>query len=253
MSAEQQFADKAEKYRDEAVFAVGNDLTWMVECIPLTGSEKLLDIGAGAGHTALAFATQVAEVYGLDVTPAMVEVATKLAADRGVKNATFQVGDVERLPFPDQFFDIVTCRLAAHHFVDIQQSFKEITRVLKPGGSFLLVDHYAPEEEEQDHFINRLDQLRDPSHVREYKLSEWRSFFEENQLEYREVKHWHISLQFDNWVERSATPEDTRQKLIQMLQQATAKQKELFQIELDQTGHPKSFSLLSVLIQGVKS
>jgi ubiquinone/menaquinone biosynthesis C-methylase UbiE len=63
---------------------------------------------------------------------------------------------------------VITCRLAAHHFSHIAKAMQEITRVLKPNGVFLLVDHYAPEDKSLDDFINQVDQTRDPSHLKEY-------------------------------------------------------------------------------------
>ncbi|MFD1674348.1 class I SAM-dependent methyltransferase [Alicyclobacillus fodiniaquatilis] len=121
-TADSQFAKNAEKYRDAPLFAEGEDLGLMVNSIRLSGTETVLDIGAGAGHTALAFAPHVQFCYGVDVTEEMVQVANQFAADKGVRNAQFQVGDVAELPYDDASFDIVTCRFAAHHFTDVERA-----------------------------------------------------------------------------------------------------------------------------------
>ena len=217
VSAQQQFSKNAEKYRDEPLFAMGEDLHHMVQSVSLLGTEKVLDIGAAAGHTALAFAPFVVECHGIDVTEQMVQVATKYAADRGVSNVQFQIGDAENLSFPDASFDIVTCRFTAHHFTNVDKAVNEISRVLKPGGKFLLVDHYAPEDVALDTFVNALNRMRDPSHVRESSLSEWKTLFAKNGLSYREILKWDLPLEFQNWVERSSTPFEVRQKLIEYL------------------------------------
>ena len=166
-----QFSQNAMDYRTSALFAEGEDLRNMLGSVSLVGHERVLDIGTGAGHTALAFSPFVSECIGLDLTETMVKVATRLADERGIRNVKFQVGDAENIPFAVESFDVVTCRFASHHFGDIKKAIQEISRVLKPGGTLILVDHYSPENDELDSFVNRLDRLRDPSHAREYRLS----------------------------------------------------------------------------------
>lgn len=185
ISSQEQFSKNAEKYRDEPLFSEGEDLRRMVKSVSLSGTERLLDIGTGAGHTTLAFAPHVEMCVGIDLTEKMVRVASEMAVNRSVSNVQFQVGDAENLPFEEASFDLVTCRFAAHHFPDLKKAVGEIARVLKPGGIFLLVDHYAPEETELDVFVNQLNRLRDPSHVRESSLSEWRDLLTQHGLFYR--------------------------------------------------------------------
>src|SRR5690606_39820909 len=60
----------------------------------------------------------------------------------------------EDLPFADGSFDLVTCRIAPHHFADVQRAVHEVARVLRPGGLFLLIDSVAPEDPELDEFLN---------------------------------------------------------------------------------------------------
>lgn len=165
---EDQFNKNADDYRDEPLFAEGEDLKWMLGSGALSGTEELLDVGCGAGHAAMAFAPFVRRCVGIDVTAAMVRAATALAAGKGLKNVDFLVGAAEELPLPSGGFDLVTCRFAAHHFENIRAALSQVARVLRPGGAFLLVDHYAPEDQVLDAFINELDRTRDPSHVREY-------------------------------------------------------------------------------------
>jgi SAM-dependent methyltransferase len=251
--SQQQFSKNAGKYRDEPLFAEGEDLRLMVQAIPLNGTESVLDLGSGAGHTAIAFAPLVNECYGIDVTKEMVEVAGNFAKSRGVTNVRFQQGDAEELKFPDASFDVVTCRFAAHHFVNLEHVIREISRVLKPGGSFLLVDHYAPEDSELDNFVNHLDRMRDPSHVRESSLSEWKHLFAVQGLTYHEIFKWDLPLDFENWVERAGTPVETRQRLIQFLQGASPQSKEMFRVKFNEQGEPISFCLKAVLLHGKKS
>ncbi|TCP29481.1 methyltransferase family protein [Scopulibacillus darangshiensis] len=247
---QQQFGPKAEKYRDSSVHAKGADLSLMVESAKLSGNEKVLDIALGAGHTALAFAPYVERCYGVDLTEEMVQEASELANSRGIENVEFLRGDAEDLPYPDSFFDVVTCRFAAHHFSNIKQFVSETARVLKPGGRFLMIDHYAPENSLLDTFINDVDRMRDPSHVREQTLSEWRYDFEQSGLIYEEMSTWDLRLEFANWVERSATPANVRHELVKFLQTAPSHCKETFDLQFNEHGQPDSFCLKVVLLQG---
>ena len=251
-SSSEQFAKNPEQYRDDKVFAEGKDLEEMKQAVGLPKVQTLLDIGSGAGHTAIAFAGIAEKCIGIDVTPEMVTVAKQLAEKKGIKKVTFQEGDVESLPFADESFCVLTCRLAAHHFPHIEKAMQEISRVLKPGGVFLLVDHYAPDDADLDHFVNEVDQTRDASHVREYTLNEWKESFQQNGLSYEEISKWDILLQYDTWVARSATPEAAQQKLQHVFQSASPAAKETFQIMYKHDGSVDTFCLKSVLVRGVK-
>src|SRR5689334_348727 len=135
-SVQKQFAPVAANYASSAVHVAGPDLTAMLAAAGARADQRVLDAGCGAGHTALAFAPQVAEVIALDLTEAMLAQGRKLARDRGIANITFQRGDVERLPFPDSSFDLVTSRYSAHHYPHPQVALSEFARVLRPGGAF---------------------------------------------------------------------------------------------------------------------
>jgi ubiquinone/menaquinone biosynthesis C-methylase UbiE len=250
---QRQFGQNAQKYRDEPLFAAGEDLGHMIEAAQPGGEECLLDVGTGAGHTALAFAPHVSQCIGLDLTEEMVQIATQLADKRGIRNVAFQTGDAEALPFPDTSFDLVTCRLAAHHFPNPAQALQEAARVLKPGGRLLLLDHYAPEDPELDLFINELDRTRDPSHVREYTLDEWEQFFLQAGLTCQTILRPDLELNFEKWVERAQTPPEARTRLIHMMQTASPSCKETFSIRLDAQGQPLSFCLKTALFVGKKA
>ena len=248
-----QFGQNARHYRDEPLFAAGNDLQIMVEKARPGKNGRLLDVGTGAGHTALAFAPYVSQCIGLDLTKEMVDNATQLAQERRIENVTFVQGDAEALPFPNGSFDIVTCRLAAHHFPNPGQAVGEAARVLKPGGRLLLLDNYAPDDPELDRFINDLDKTRDPSHVREYTLPEWQQFFQLASLTTEILLLPDLKLDFAKWVERSQTPPEARKRLVQMVQTASPRCRDTFSICLDDQGQPISFCLKTVLISGEKN
>lgn len=169
------FTERAAWYAASAVHRDPRSLARLVEWAAPAPSARVLDLGTGTGHLALALAPRVARVVGLDPTRAMLREAQAEALRRGVENADFLLGDAEDLPFRDGAFDLVTCRRAAHHFVDLPRALAEARRVLRPNGRLLVDDRSVPEDAEADRLQNALDVLHDPSHVRERPPSEWRA------------------------------------------------------------------------------
>ncbi len=108
----------------------------MVSCRNLNGGETLLDIGTGAGHTAIAFSTFVKHCTGIDITEKMVQTAAQFAKQKNAENVVFLQGDAAQLDFADESFNIVTCRYAAHHFPEISRAMQEIACVLKKAAPF---------------------------------------------------------------------------------------------------------------------
>src|SRR4030095_1012047 len=98
-----------------------------------TSGLRVLEIGCGLGTDGAQFAKAGADYTGIDLTEAAVELARQrfqLSTLRG----TFQVGDAEKLDFPDNTFDVVYSHGVLHHTPDIQSAIREIHRVLRPGG-----------------------------------------------------------------------------------------------------------------------
>ena len=205
-SVRRQFGAAADQYAVAAVHIAGADLDCMLAAARLQGGEKLLDVGSGAGHSTLHFARAGVETTGVDLTREMVETARRLAQAEGLANARFERGDAEDLPFETDSFDVVSCRLCAHHFADVPAALREIRRVLRPGGRLVLCDSMAPADDGQDEFFQRFETLRDPSHVRNYRVSEWKAMFEDAGFTPREVGAWDLEIDFDDWIARMHTP-----------------------------------------------
>jgi SAM-dependent methyltransferase len=203
---QQQFGNVAANYAKSTVHASGEDLNRMVQYANLTGAERVLDAGCGAGHTALAFAPHVAGVVAYDLTPSMLEQVEALAFQRGATNLTTHRGDVEMLPFEDGSFDLVVSRYSAHHWPHPARALAEFKRVLKPNGQFILSDIVAAEEPTFDTFLQAIELLRDPSHVRDHSISQWEAMFDETGFTFDVLYTWQLPLDFDAWVTRMATP-----------------------------------------------
>jgi SAM-dependent methyltransferase len=233
-AARAQFEVTAPNYVDSPRHAAGDDLRRLVELADLRGDEHVLDIATGAGHTALAFAPHVADVVASDLTPRMLELAASLAGERGASNVRFIEAQAEQLPFPSQSFDVVTSRVAPHHFADPQAFVRETARVLVPGGRFLLDDQMAPDDPELDEFVNRFERWRDPSHVRAYTQGEWRAWMELAGLRVASVEDSERgSYDFADWTSRARMPDAERDALERWLLAAPRRCAEFFRIESD--------------------
>jgi SAM-dependent methyltransferase len=237
-----QFGATAESYVTSPIHASGDDLARLVELAGLRGDERVLDIATGGGHTALAFARRVGEVVASDLTPGMLQAAERFIRGQGLANVRFEPADAEALPFADAGFDIVTTRIAPHHFPNPQRYVREVARVLRPGGRFLLDDNMGPEDAELSAFIDRVERWRDPSHVRNYTIVEWRGWMEQAGLRIEHVEPLRAKrYDFADWTARMRMPEDERAALERFLLAAPPRCAEFFQITVED-GHVKSLS-----------
>ena len=203
---QRQFSNVAANYRTSAVHAAGADLDLMVASAKLGPPSVVLDAGCGAGHTSLAFASAAGRVIACDFSAAMLEQVEELARERGLRNIETQLADVERLPFPANSYDLVVTRYSAHHWPRPERALAEFRRLLKPGGALLVSDIMAPEDYAQDTFLQAIELLRDPSHVRDYRLSEWRTLLAAADFDSDVLLKFDLSLHFATWTKRMATP-----------------------------------------------
>jgi SAM-dependent methyltransferase len=172
--ARTQYGRQAAQYTASTSHAGGPDLARLIELLQFDGTENVLDVATGTGHTALAIASYAASVVGVDPTPEMLREAEKLATDRGVSNVGWVMGQAEQLPFDDHAFDVVTVRRAPHHFQSIPRALAEMRRVLRPEGKLGLVDQLTAHTPEGVVLLEHLEKMRDPSHVRALTVDEWR-------------------------------------------------------------------------------
>lgn len=191
----------------------GRELELVVAFAAPTGDERVLDIGAGAGHTALALAPYVREVVVTDPVDGMLAAARRVFAEAGFRNAEFLTASAEALPFPEASFEVVTSRLAAHHFEDVPQAMREIARVLRPRGVFIFVDTLAPEDPTSAAFQDEVETMRDPTHRRIYTEQQWISFCEAAGLHKERTEIVRKTHDFEPWLERGGEDAATMQRV----------------------------------------
>jgi len=217
-----QFGRSAAAYASSDVHARGDSLAILVDLVQPEPTWRVLDVATGAGHTALAFAPHVASVIATDLTPEMLGQTARLAAERGLANLETRPGDAERLPFPDASFDLVTCRLAFHHFPRPEQAIGEFARVLRPGGTLGFADNIAVEDAAGAAFYNEYERIRDPSHHEVLPLSGLVARFERVGLHVEATRSFAKEFEFEPWADRMHVSDADKARLTNMLRTAPA-------------------------------
>jgi SAM-dependent methyltransferase len=202
-----QFGSRAGAYLSSAVHAQGADLDALAALVDGRAQPRVLDLGCGAGHVSFAVAPRAGAVVAYDLSAEMLAVVARAAAERGFANIETRQGVAEQLPFDDASFDCVLSRYSAHHWRDVEAALREVARVLKPGGIVGIVDAVSPGPPLLDTFIQAIELLRDPSHVRDYSRSEWEAAMMRAGLTPRSAAAHHVRLDFAAWVERMRTPQ----------------------------------------------
>jgi ubiquinone/menaquinone biosynthesis C-methylase UbiE len=212
-----QFGANADKYATSAVHARGESLARLVELTQPQSEWTMLDVSTGAGHTALAFAPHVKHVAAVDLTPQMLDTARKLARERGITNIAFEPADAHALPFDTNTFDLVTNRIALHHYSDAPKAIHEMARVLKSNGVLGFTDNTVPPDKGLAGHINHWEQTRDPSHHWEYPVARLESMFADAGLEIAHTETLSKEMEFDPWADRMGATPELKTKLRQWL------------------------------------
>jgi SAM-dependent methyltransferase len=189
------WSQRAQAFRDSAVHREGPDLDLLIEwCEPGPGV-RALDVATGGGHVARRLSEAGCEVVTVDPAPGM--------------QATV-VARAEDLPFADGSFDVVACRIAAHHFEDVRAAVREMARVTRD--RVVVEDNVYVSEA-----VEAAEKLRDPTHVRCYSEEEWRVFFSGAGLKLEAEETFNRRADVEAWLARVDTPEDDAARVRELL------------------------------------
>ena len=248
----ERFSQHTQDYVISAVHAQGADLDRVLEVSAPQADWLACDIATGGGHTALKLAPHVRKMIATDYAPTMLAAARDFILSQQAENVEFVPADAENLPFADESFDLITCRVAAHHFPNVFRFVQEAARALKPGGRFVVQDHVLPEDKKAAAYLEAFERLRDPSHNRALSESEWRSDFLAVGLEVESTERLDRSDKLVTWAERQGCSPEVIEHLQILLVQAPQAVADFIQPRC--AGTPDAeFNHVYILISGKKA
>ena len=233
------YGETAENYVASTVHAKGMGLESLLDIAKPQADWNVLDVATGGGHTALLFAPHVRHVIASDFTPRMLQAAQKFIIEQGISNITFCGADAEWLPFAENTFDLITCRVAAHHFPDIFAFVQSATRSLKPNGLLLIHDHVVSDDLKVAEYVNAYEKLCDPAHARALPEYEWRGVLLDGGLTIEYVEQRTVKHDILPWAKRQNCSDETIERLQLMLHRAPEKVLKWMQPELIGTDHAR--------------
>ena len=221
-AAQEQFQKQSHRYARGHILENTQDVTAALDGLALPAGAEALDIATGAGHTAFCLARAGLRVTASDLTPAMLERVREGAAERGLDIRTRQ-HSAEALPYPDATFQLVSCRVAPHHFSSPGDFVRESARVLKPGGWLLVIDGTVPDDApEAEAWLHQVEKLRDPSHNRLLPPGAWRSLCEQHGLAVQKLDvAFRKQPDLEWYFQTAATPAENREKVRSLIAAAT--------------------------------
>jgi ubiquinone/menaquinone biosynthesis C-methylase UbiE len=216
---EASFTRQADAFEDSArnqVFT--GDARWVFDRLPRHLDDLLLDVAAGTGLAARQLAPGVRAAVAIDATPAMLERGRRATEEEGIRNLLFMRGDARALPFSSSSFDVCVCRFALHHLEEPADTISEITRCTRSEGRVALVDLLADDDPAKARVQNRLEQLRDPSHVRLLSEQQLHGMVEASGLRPIDFTRRTFERPLTPWLEQTAVSGPVREEIIGLLE-----------------------------------
>lgn len=230
-----QFDPQAEAYLTSRVHAEGADLKMAAELISEhipAYKGKGLDIGCGAGHLAYHMAPHLKRMVAVDPSPAMLATVAQTARTRGLTIETVEAS-ADALPFADGEFCIAASRYSAHHWQGLEAALGDMRRVVKTGGYLLMIDVLGDEDDLVDTHMQTIELLRDRSHRRNLKASQWRALIAASGFAIQKEAVWPLPLDFTSWVTRMRTPQARANMIRTVLAEAPAEVRERLNVQPD--------------------
>ena len=236
------FSRSAERYLESTDHQTGPDLELIKEIAKRSMPGVTLDVATGAGHALRAAAPFSAQCLAQDLTLEMLRVTRKHLASVGIKHVSCFQSMADSLPIRDGSVDLALCRIACHHFPSIPGFLREVHRVMDPGGTLIIIDSLAPDNGEAHEFINRVERIRDPSHIGSLSVMEWRKQLKGAGLRVEDEREFQRRHPFTEWVDRVGLEGAGRWALEKEFREAPEKLKRQFRIQLDDNGLVLSYT-----------
>ncbi|GIP62152.1 SAM-dependent methyltransferase [Virgibacillus pantothenticus] len=234
------FAKNPQNYLTSSTHAKGIEPHIIENWLQPSKTMDTLDIATGGGHVARQLSPYVRTVYATDLTKEML--ANTKHHLQAFTNLVYILADAEQLPFLNDSFDLVTCRIAAHHFPQPEQFIREVKRVMKPDGKFLFIDNVVPNIKAYEAFMNQVEKMRDESHVKYLSIIEWKRLLQQYGLVIRQQQVNKKILTVSDWLDRTLDTEAEKKRVADFLLQANEKLTAYYQMEKN-AEKPQQFSI----------
>ena len=198
-----QFSKQAIPFSTARTIAGEKALQLLIDFVDAEPDDTVLDVACGGGNVTCAFARVVRHATGIDMTPAMLEHARTMARENSLSNVNWDEGQATSLPYADGAFTIVVTRFSFHHFIEPLAVLKEMVRVCAPGGRILVADMYTSTDSAKGAEFNRMELLRDPSHVRALPVAELKALFPAAGLPEAKIAFYELRDELENLLGRS--------------------------------------------------
>ena len=232
MDAKEQFNNQAKFYSSSKTFSAGESLDILSNLFNKKKFKSGLDIGTGAGFAAFELSKSCEKVEATDISEGMINEAKKIMKERKINNLNFNICSAEELNYSDKEFDIVTCRTAAHHFLDVEKFCSEVHRVLKDEGEFIIVDTITSDQIKLNNWHQEVELIRDKSHIKNLSLIEWKSILKISKFSFLDIIQSRVTMNLNDWMERSGTSEKDKKILKDKFQNSDEKIKSFFGIKI---------------------
>jgi len=246
-TSQEMYSLNPQAYVESKVHSKGESLVRLRELIDMQPGGKVLDVATGGGHTARAF-SDVAIVTASDLTHAMLLSARDNLSD--AEAIQFVQHDALAFPYPDSTFNLVTSRIAPHHFPAIRTFIYEAQRVLVAGGMLAVADNISSGEPKSAKAYNTFEKLRDPSHVWSYSLDDWDAFMTGSGFRVVQKEILFKEMEFDSWAARMKVEGNDLLRLKALLLRGPEELQEW--VMPKQEGQRVTFTLTEGIILGIK-
>ena len=232
MDAKEQFNNQAKFYSSSKTFSAGESLDILSNLFNKKKFKSGLDIGTGAGFAAFELSKSCEKVEATDISEGMINEAKKIMKERKINNLNFNICSAEELKYSDKEFDIVTCRTAAHHFLDVEKFCSEVHRVLKDEGEFIIVDTITSDQIKLNNWHQEVELIRDKSHIKNLSLIEWKNILKISKFSFLDIIQSRVTMNLNDWMERSGTSDKDKKILKDKFQNSNEKIKRFFGIKI---------------------